>query len=259
MSSNKPFLTSPMAILIGSVIIALAILISNGKITLKGNTPTGNPSGNPSQPEAKTEADIVKNLKSYAGKVGLDQNKFNQCLDSGSKASLVKADEEEGSKVGVSGTPATFVNGRLIGGALPFEMFKLIIDFELSGGNWNNPPDSLKFLVDGNPNNGEISKEAVSVGVGNLPVEGKVNAPVTLVEFSDYQCPFCSRYYQDAEKQIRQNYIETGKVKFYFRDYPLTQIHIGAQKAAEAARCAGDQGKYWEYHDIVFENQDNIF
>lgn len=94
-------------------------------------------------------------------------------------------------------------------------------------------------------------------GVGILPVKGDENAPVTIIEFSEYQCPFCGRYVQDTLPKIEKDYIETGKVKYYFRDFPLA-FHQYAQKAAEAARCANEQGKFWEYHDKVFENSENL-
>lgn len=268
---NQPFLSSSKAILIGCAMISLAILISNGKITLKGNqaslAATQPQNAVPTQPGPKTEADIVKNLKSYAGKLGLDQNKFNSCLDAGSKAALVQVDKKDGGTAGVEGTPAFFINGHLVGGALPYNMFKQILDYTIAGGNWNNVSEDLKYLVDGNLDNGEISQKVTSISEGNLPIEGSVNAPVTIVEFSDYQCPYCGRFYQNSETQIRKNYVDSGKVKIYYRDFPLDQIipqtglpmHPGADKAAEAARCAGDQGKYWEFHDLVFENQSSIF
>ncbi len=82
---------------------------------------------------------------------------------------------------------------------------------------------------------------------------GDVNAPVTIIEFSDYECPFCARFYSDALQQIKEKYVETGKVKFVYRDFPLN-FHANAQKAAEAAECAGDQGKYFEMHDMLFES-----
>jgi protein-disulfide isomerase len=85
-------------------------------------------------------------------------------------------------------------------------------------------------------------------------VLGQADAPVTVVVFGDYECPFCERLYQDAEKQMREEYIKTGKVKMVYRDYPLS-FHPAAQPAAEAAECAGDQGKYWQYHDALFERQ----
>ena len=91
-------------------------------------------------------------------------------------------------------------------------------------------------------------------GVGVLPVKGEEDAPVTMIEFSEYQCPFCRRYAKETFPKIEKEYIQTGKVKYYFRDYPLS-FHQYAQKAAEAARCANDQGKFWEYHDKIFKNQ----
>jgi protein-disulfide isomerase len=84
-------------------------------------------------------------------------------------------------------------------------------------------------------------------------VRGDKNAPVTIVEFSDYECPFCARFYADAYQQIKSVYIDTGKVKFVYRDFPLS-FHQNAKKAAEAAECAGEQGMYFEMHDKLFEN-----
>lgn len=82
-------------------------------------------------------------------------------------------------------------------------------------------------------------------------VKGNADAPVTIVEFSDYECPFCARFYKETYGQIEENYINTGKVKLIFRDFPLS-FHQNAQKAAEAAECAGDQNKYYEMHNLLF-------
>lgn len=235
------------AIIIGSVIIAIAVLISGDVIEIKGltgkpaaGTPVASSAPQEGDQKALSEADIVVNLKAEAKKLNLDQGKFDKCLDGGDKASLVATDASDGSAVGVSGTPAFFINGRLIEGAVPFAQIKQIIDEELNG--------SAASTV-----------ERKTVGVGNLPIQGKESAAVTLVEFSDYECPFCSRHFVQTEPQIKEDYIDKGIVKFYYRDYPLSQIHPGAEKAAEAARCAGDQNKYWEYHDALFQNQANIF
>ena len=89
------------------------------------------------------------------------------------------------------------------------------------------------------------------------PVEGDPNAPVTIIEFSDFQCPYCGKFYKETLPQITETYIETGKVKLVFRDFPLN-FHQYAQKASEAAECADEQGKFWEYHNILFENQDAL-
>lgn len=84
------------------------------------------------------------------------------------------------------------------------------------------------------------------------PSLGSPSAPVTLVEFSDFQCPFCQRV-EPTLKQVREKYGD--KVRIVWKDFPLTQIHPQAFKAGEAAHCAGDQGKFWEYHDRLFANQ----
>jgi protein-disulfide isomerase len=80
---------------------------------------------------------------------------------------------------------------------------------------------------------------------------GRADAPVTLVEFADFQCPFCKRFHTDAYSELKKNYIDTGKVRFVSRDLPL-EFHPFALKAAEAARCAGDQQKYWELRDALY-------
>ncbi|HEV2386832.1 MAG TPA: thioredoxin domain-containing protein [Candidatus Acidoferrales bacterium] len=84
---------------------------------------------------------------------------------------------------------------------------------------------------------------------------GSSDAKVTLVEFSDYQCPFCGRNFQATFPQILKNYVDTGKVRYVLHDFPLTQLHPNAFNAAVAARCAGEQGKYWQMHDALFSHQ----
>lgn len=84
---------------------------------------------------------------------------------------------------------------------------------------------------------------------------GDPNAPVTIIEFGDYQCPFCKKFFDDTEGKIRDAYIKTGKVKMVYRDFPLEQIHPYAFPAALASECARDEEKYWAYHDALFERQ----
>lgn len=85
------------------------------------------------------------------------------------------------------------------------------------------------------------------------PVKGDANAPVTIIEFSDFECPFCGRFYSQTLPSIQKNFIDTGKVRLVYRDFPLS-FHPQAQKAAEASECADDQDKFWEYHDLLFES-----
>jgi len=96
--------------------------------------------------------------------------------------------------------------------------------------------------------------EKVQMSIGNgWYALGRADAPVTLVEFADYQCPYCKRFHTDAYAELKKNYIDTGKVRFVSRDLPL-EFHPYAMKAAEAARCAGDQQKYWELRNALFVN-----
>lgn len=87
---------------------------------------------------------------------------------------------------------------------------------------------------------------------------GNADAPVTVVIFGDYECPFCKKAYDTAEVQMRKEYVDTGKVKMVFRDYPLDNIHQNARPASEAAQCALPQGKFWEYHDALFDQQEKL-
>lgn len=84
---------------------------------------------------------------------------------------------------------------------------------------------------------------------------GDPNAPVTIAEFADYQCPGCGSFALTVKPQLVANYVQTGKAKFVFYDFPLTSIHPHAFLAARAGRCANDQGRFWEYQDVVFRNQ----
>ena len=99
--------------------------------------------------------------------------------------------------------------------------------------------------------------QRVQVSLDDDPVRGDPDAPVTLVEFSDFQCPFCARFHTQTLPAIQENYIDTGKINFVYRDFPIQSIHPNAIPAALASECADDQGKFWEMHDMIFENQGN--
>jgi len=95
----------------------------------------------------------------------------------------------------------------------------------------------------------------IRVDVDRTRIRGNPDAPVTIVEFTDFQCPFCLA----AETSVRAVLAKyDGKVRLAFRDFPLQDIHQHAESAAEAARCAAAQGKFWEYHDLIFANQSKI-
>jgi protein-disulfide isomerase len=86
---------------------------------------------------------------------------------------------------------------------------------------------------------------------------GKDDAPLVLVEYTDYQCPFCQRFHNDAYAQLKTNYIDTGKLRFVSRDFPLA-FHENARQSAVAARCAAEQGKYWEFRHTMIINASQL-
>ena len=100
----------------------------------------------------------------------------------------------------------------------------------------------------------EAPRLTLAVSPSN-PSVGSASAPITLIEFSDYQCPYCGRV-EPTLKRLRAAYGD--KIRFVWKDFPLTQIHPQAFKAGEAAHCAGDQGKYWELHDVLFNKQSEL-
>lgn len=123
-----------------------------------------------------------------------------------------------------------------------------------------NPIETGSAILN-NPGNNQANNvapsEKVSVSADDDAFLGNENAPVTIIEFSDYQCPFCERFYSNTLPSLKKEYIDTGKVKLVYRDFPLS-FHENAQKAAEAAETARELGgddAYWKMHDKIFENQ----
>ncbi len=98
----------------------------------------------------------------------------------------------------------------------------------------------------------------IEVVIGNTdPSLGENDAPITLVAFEDFECPFCQRFNQQTLPLIIDEQVKSGKVRFVWKDFPLS-IHSHAEKAHEAARCAWEQDKFWEYHDVLFNNQNGL-
>ena len=101
------------------------------------------------------------------------------------------------------------------------------------------------------------SGDAITEGIAEHdPSWGPDDAPVLIQEFADFQCPYCGKFALQTYPRIKEAYGD--QVRFVFRDFPLSTIHGSAQKAAEAAQCAQDQGLFWEYHDLLFANQDAL-
>src|SRR3989338_9036920 len=132
----------------------------------------------------------------------------------------------------------------------------LVIVFQLNGlGNATIQGAAVGLPTAGAPSGGSAPAPSPTVDMKKLvdddAVLGDEDAPITIVEFSDYECPFCARFHTQTFGELKSKYIDTGKVKFVYRDFPLS-FHQQAQKAAEAAECAGEQDKYFEMHEKLF-------
>ena len=97
--------------------------------------------------------------------------------------------------------------------------------------------------------------QPISISLDDDPIKGNPDAEITIVEFSDFQCPFCARFHSTTLPKLEKNYLSTGKVNFVYRDFPIQSIHPNAFPASLASECADDQGQFWEYHDKLFEKQ----
>ena len=113
----------------------------------------------------------------------------------------------------------------------------------------------LLRVTEPSPSRGPVTEVSFDVPVAGRPMKGSAQATVAIVEFSDYQCPFCGRYVAQTLPQITSEYIASGRVQYFFVNFPIESLHAQAFRAHEAALCAGEQGKYWEMHDRLFANQ----
>lgn len=188
-------------------------------------------------PTAAASKISVAALKTMAKDFGVDTNKFNKCLDDGTMADKVAAESKEGQGLGVSGTPSFFINGILVVGSLPQAEFETVIDAELKNGSG----DKVK-LTSGST----LKRVTVPYGAGYI--KGDKNAKVKIMEYTDFECPYCNRSFPTIEALLTKY---GNKISLEYRSFPLP-FHANAQKAAEAALCAGEQGKFWEMHDKMF-------
>ncbi|WP_240487069.1 DsbA family protein [Hyalangium minutum] len=197
-------------------------------------------------------------LETFAKEVGLDVKKWKKDLADPKLAAIVDRDSALAESLGARGTPGFFVNGRFFSGAQPIEVFRAAIDEELNKAqmmvNEGMKPTEIyaSVLAHGVSSPPPPPEPPVQkVDVGTAPAKGSSDAPVTLVAFSDFECPFCSRA-ANTVKQIEEEY--KGKVRVAFKHQPLPR-HPNAKLAAVASMAAHEQGKFWEMHDKLFANQ----
>lgn len=98
----------------------------------------------------------------------------------------------------------------------------------------------------------EVDSIDVVANIEDYQFLGDPEAPVTIIEYADYACPFCHRHWRETLPDLKENYVDEGLVRFAYRDFPV----VGGEKAAEASHCAAEQGAYWEYHDLLYERHE---
>ncbi|MFZ5803097.1 MAG: DsbA family protein [Candidatus Omnitrophota bacterium] len=175
-------------------------------------------------------------LAALAAEIGLDVKKYETCLENGKYRAFLKGEREAGSAEGVRGTPSFFINGHSLRGGYDYESLKKTTEALIRG---EQPSREMGLVKEGPVEFGDLE---------NRPAEGPENALVTLVEFSDFHCPFSKRVYPTLKK-VKENYGD--KIRHVFRHFPLP-FHEGAKEVHAAAECAFLQGKFWEYHDGLF-------
>src|SRR4029079_2009348 len=210
-------------------------------------------------------------LEKYASEIGLDMNKFKAARDKEKNKERIKKDLDDAAKFGARGTPNFFINGRNFRGAQPLEAFKAVVDEELKKADAKIASGTPRGQVYAALTEAGLDKAAAPpppppgrgepdantrfrAEIKGAPVEGAKDAEVTILQISDRQCPFCSRA-EPTINQVMDTY--KGKVRVVWRDLPLP-FHPNAMPAAVAARAAGEQGKYWEMHDKIFANQQQL-
>ena len=196
-------------------------------------------------------------LERYAAEMGLNMKKFNRALDKNTYEDQIAADQELSEMVQARGTPNHFINGRKLNGAKPFEEFKTIIDEEikkaegrLKGGTQLEElyEEIIKNGKQFNPLDPAVKQITVTE---DAPRKGKLEARIQIVEWSDFECPYCSRV-GGPLTQLQAKYPKD--VAVFFKQFPLG-FHKNAQKAGEASLAANAQGRFWDMHDIMFENK----
>lgn len=199
---------------------------------------------------AKVNFDSQKVVVAYDEKK-TTEDKIRKIIESVGEYKIVDRDDKSlnknMTKINLSTPTAIILAGVIIAGAI-------IVTNRNRQNNQGGSPDKQKAntTIQVSPASDQQPKIAQFEITKDNHIRGDFNAPITLVEFSDFECPFCERHYPTLNK-ILNDY--QGKVRLVYKHFPLSSIHPNAQKAAEASECADEQGKFWEYHDKLFENQ----
>jgi protein-disulfide isomerase len=195
-------------------------------------------------------------LISVAVDLGLNRGAFESCLSSGRHDAAVQENYAEARSLGIQGTPYFLIDGYPLSGALPAEVFEFAVGLAEEGelGQAIAAAMAEQQRQQQQQQQQQQPPPQQDVPVGDAYMIGDPNAPITVIEYTDFQCPFCQRHSQETLPLIIQNYVETGLVRYAFKDFPIVNNHPQAVKAAEAARCAGEQGEFLAMHDLIFDH-----
>ncbi|HEX9114791.1 MAG TPA: thioredoxin domain-containing protein [Anaerolineae bacterium] len=185
-------------------------------------------------------------LRKQAVALGTDGAKYDACVADAATEARIRKDIADGTKLGVQGTPAFFVNDWFINGAVPITEFNDKIGKALNGQHPAPTPTPLPAGVqpyDPDPNRPGRTYDG-------SPSLGDAKAPLVWISFNDFKCQTCAQFAKDTETALRTKYVDTGKMRFVAKFYPTDAPH-----AAVASLCALDQGKFWEYRDALFTHQ----
>lgn len=252
--SHKKNITENLVpiLLLASVVLAFVVGVLWQKVNSLekgGTTTTTGTTAGTTQPAADPSS-ILADLPAVAKTVGVDETKFKSCLDSEKYKDRVDSDYQTGVSVGVSGTPGNFIvndkgQGWFLAGALPYATVKQVVE-----------------MAEGKTAEVDLSNQGVSKmtsdQLAKLPrvqsqdhVRGDRNAKILLIEYSDFQCPFCQRFHP-TEQQMLSEYKDTALV---LRHFPLEQLHPYARGAAYASECIAELGgddAFWKFTDTVW-------
>lgn len=251
------FLT-PGAIVFGAIIVAGAIwwtrddeddTTAASDLTLIGAVSTAEPA-TPAMPAATNLKDMVY---VYARQVGLDETKFDQCVNNQDNVARINAEIAAGNSFGVTGTPTFFINNKKLVGAQPLALLEEVIQAELKGSpsTLDGYSPALRQLAATTPPNFQIMPSKPDIS--GAAIEGKPGAKVVVAEFSDFQCPFCKQWNDTSVKQLRTKLGDD--VALAFLHFPIVSIHPNAGNASLVAICAQAQDKFWPMHDLLFARQ----
>lgn len=244
----KPFIM-PITMIICSLIIGLSFM--GGMLILRNGKGTSNTNNRVGTGEVEVDPGEELTVNNLAEAIdGIDLEEFQACVEA-NDTTEIEADLADGTDDGISGTPGFIIgtndgdgniNGVFVNGAQPYSTFEEVINAFVDGKQ--STLDSTTY-------------PAASTSVDDDPFLGNEDEAIVVVEFSDYECPFCQRHHNETYPEIISNFVDNGKAKYVFRDYPLSFHEPKASEAAVAANCIFAQGgsvAYFQFSDLYYEN-----